>query len=68
MNIIVAFRDLKGVGMEGNWVQLAGGGRNGEYGGKRVVGSVGFDGDWCIRDPVGKDWGRSESLFKCLKG
>ena len=68
MNIVVAFHDLKGVGMESNWVQLTGGGHNREYGGKHIVRSVSFDGYWCIQDPVGEDWGGRESPFKCLKG
>src|SRR5882672_7057702 len=68
MDIIIEFQSGKSQGVECNWVQLAIRCCNRKDSGESVVGSVSFNCDLSVLDPMGKDWSCSESLFKCFKG
>src|SRR6266481_412491 len=68
MNIIVAFGFVKCLGMECNWVQVAGGSRNGKDGGECIVRGVSLDCNGGVRDPMCEDRSCSESLLECIEG
>src|SRR5882724_5493920 len=68
MDIIIEFWGRKCPGVECNTVQVTIGSRNGKDSGKCIVRGISLDCDLSVRDPMGKDWSCSESLFKCFKG
>ena len=67
MNIVVAFRRRKHLGVECNGVQFTGRGHNGQDSCKRIVRGVSLDCNLSVRDPMGQDWS-SESLLECIEG
>src|SRR5882672_11639182 len=68
MDVVIEFWSGKGPGVECNRVQLAIRCGDRKDSGESVVGSVSFDCNLGVRDPMGKDRSCSESLFKCFKG
>ena len=68
MDIVVAFRRRKHLGVEHNGVQLAGRGRNGQNGCEGIVRGVSLDCNLGVRDPMSQDGSSSESLLKCIEG
>src|SRR5882672_7536162 len=68
MDIVIEFWSGKSLGVECNWVQLAIWCGNRKDSGESIVGSVCFDCNLGVRNPMGKDRSCSESLFKCFKG
>src|SRR5882724_2142379 len=68
MDIIIEFRDRKRPGVECNRVKVTIRSHNGKDSGECIVRGVSLDCDLSVRDPMGKDQGCGESLFKCFKG
>ena len=68
MDIVVDIQSGKSPGVECNQVQLAIWCGNQKDSGESIVGSISFDCDLSVQDPMGKDRSCSESLFKCFKG
>src|SRR5882672_7063949 len=68
MDVVIEFRSGKSLGVECNRVQLAIWCGNQKDSGESIVGSISFNCDLSVQDPMGKDRSCSESLFKCFKG
>ena len=68
MGVVVQFRDSKGVGMEGHWVDLTILQNYGKNCCDSIIGSVSFNNKQSVGNETGKDWSSRESFFKGIEG
>ena len=68
MYIVVQLHGVESLGVKGDWMYLIVCWR---YCGQNccwsIVGGVGFDNEWSIRNPMHKDQSSREGFFKCFK-
>ena len=68
VGVIVALSVSEGMGMEGNWVDVAIRSDSGNNAGQGIIGSISFNKDWTVRGPMCEDGSFSEGLLESAKG